>query len=207
MNPYMSDPDDIPPNDQYAVLPFYGRYFPRQDDFRVDLQYANSQSSDALQYWASVLERCDESVIVIAKSILKDVRVPEIYFAGKQARTILLQLHAFKPTDGRRTRSYVVHDPNVLSDGRILAQEGEILFSDANADPDCDMSFMHNDMNISNIIVDNDKITGLIDLEITGFFGWNTAGEVHRKMRSPQREYFVNANISEEKLQDILFLE
>ncbi|KAG6226885.1 hypothetical protein E4U26_002048 [Claviceps purpurea] len=285
MNPYISNPDDIPPTDQYADLPFYGRYFPRQDDFRVDLQYANSQSSDALQYWASVLERCDESVrlypafeggrdvfalgtvvvksshlhnpdqvppaerdysyadanevqaIAIAKSILKDVRVPEIYFAGKindrqvlvqerlpgvglsvawaylsqaqkesfkqQARTILLQLHAVKPTDGRRTRSYVVQDPNILSNGRILAQEGEILFSDANTDTD--MSFMHNDMNISNITVDNDKITGLIDWEMAGFFGWNTAGEVHRKMRSPQREYFVNANLSEEKLQDILF--
>ncbi|KAG6159022.1 hypothetical protein E4U11_004468, partial [Claviceps purpurea] len=121
----------------------------------------------------------------------------------QQARTILLQLHAVKPTDGRRTRSYVVQDPNILSNGRILAQEGEILFSDANTDTD--MSFMHNDMNISNIIVDNDKITGLIDWEMAGFFGWNTAGEVHRKMRSPQREYFANANLSEEKLQDILF--
>ncbi|KAG6094053.1 hypothetical protein E4U31_004632 [Claviceps sp. LM219 group G6] len=285
MNPYVSNPDDIPSTDQYADLPFYGRYFPRQDDFRVDLQYVNSQSSEALQYWASVLERCDESVrlfpafeggrdvfalgtvviksshlhnpgqsppaerdysyadanevqaIAIAKSTLKDVRVPEIYFAGKingrqvlvqerlpgvglsvawaylsqdqkesfkqQARTILRELHAVKPTDGRRTRSYVVQDPNILSNGRILAQEGEILFSDANTDPD--MSFMHNDLNTSNIIVDNDKITGLVDWEMAGFFGWKTAGEVHRKMRSPQREYFVNANISEEKLQDMMF--
>ena len=102
-----------------------------QDDFHVDLQHANSQSVAALQYWASVVDRCDESVRIyladeggrdvfalgsviiksshlhnpsnsqrieidysyadaneiqafaIAKNILKDVRVPEIYFAGK----------------------------------------------------------------------------------------------------------------------------
>lgn len=131
MNPYVSNPDDIPPTDNYADVPFYGRYFPRQDDFRVDLQHANSQSVAALQYWTSVIDRCDESVriypadeggrdvfalgsviiksshlhnpsnsqrteidysyadaneiqaIAIAKNILKDVRVPDIYFAGK----------------------------------------------------------------------------------------------------------------------------
>ncbi|KAG5937043.1 hypothetical protein E4U59_004643 [Claviceps monticola] len=47
-----------------------GNYFPRQDDFRVDLQYANSQSSDALQYWASVFER-RERVSETVSSLLK----------------------------------------------------------------------------------------------------------------------------------------
>ena len=62
MNPYVSNPDNIPSIDSYADVPFYGRYFPREDDFRVDLQHANSQSVTALQYWASVVDRCDESV-------------------------------------------------------------------------------------------------------------------------------------------------
>lgn len=285
MNPYVSNPDDIPPTDNYADVPFYGRYFPRQDDFRVDLQHANSQSVAALQYWTSVIDRCDESVriypadeggrdvfalgsviiksshlhnpsnsqrteidysyadaneiqaIAIAKNILKDVRVPDIYFAGKingrqvlvqerlpgvsltvawpylskdqmeafkqQARTILRQLHVVKPTDGRRARSHVVEDPNILSNGRIHTLEGDILFSNANTDPD--MSFMHNDFTESNCIVNNGKITGLVDWEMAGFFGWNTAGEVHRRIRTPQREHFVNANLSEEKLQEIMF--
>ena len=131
MNPYVSNPDDIPASDIYADVPFYGRYFPRPDDFRVDLQHVNSQSADSLQYWASVIDLCNESVriypaneggrdvfalgsviiksshlhktrdvrhteidysyadanevqaIAIAKSVPKDVRVPEIYFAGK----------------------------------------------------------------------------------------------------------------------------
>jgi hypothetical protein len=57
----------------------------------------------------------------------------------------------------------------------------------------------------SNCIVDNGKITGLIDWEMAGFFGWNTAGEVHRRIRAPQREHFVNANLTEERLQEIMF--
>jgi hypothetical protein len=131
MNPYVSNRDNIPASDNYAKVPLYGRYLPRPDDFHVDLQHVNSQSADSLQYWASVVDLCNESVriypaddsgrdvfalgsviiksshlhktrdgrhteidysyadanevqaVAIAKSVLKDVRVPEIYFAGK----------------------------------------------------------------------------------------------------------------------------
>lgn len=126
MNPYVTDPDHIPPTDLYADVPLYGRYFPKPDDFRVNLQHVNSQSPDSIQYWLSVVDLCNESVriypadeggrdvfalgntiiksshlhcsqeidysyadanevraISIAKSILEDIRVPEIYFTGK----------------------------------------------------------------------------------------------------------------------------
>lgn len=131
MNPYVSNPDNIPATDKYADVPFYGRYFPRQDDFRIDPQHVNSHSTASLQYWASVVDLCNDSVMIypaddggrdvfalgsvivksshlhnrgsgqhteidfsyadanelqavaIAKSILKDVRVPEIFFSGK----------------------------------------------------------------------------------------------------------------------------
>lgn len=304
MNPYASNPDDIPVTDLYADVPLYGRYFPRQDDFQVDLQHINSLSSVSLQYWESVVELCNESLriypadeggrdvfalgsvivksshlhdtgngqikeidfsyadanevqaIAIAKSILKEVRVSEIFFAGKvrapplslatlqrlthlhllklndrqvlvrvrlpgvgmnvawpylsqgqreafkrQSREVLRQLHAVKPTDGRQIRSHVVRDPNILSNGRIPALEGDILFSSTNTD--LDLSFMHNDFSDSNVIVDNDKIVGVIDWEMAGFFGWKTAGEVHRRIRTPQREHFVNANLSEARIEEI----
>ena len=42
MNPYVSDPDQIPATDQYADVPFYGRYLPRPDDFHVDPRHVNS---------------------------------------------------------------------------------------------------------------------------------------------------------------------
>lgn len=61
MNPYVSDPDDIPASDKYADVPGYGRYCPKPDDFRVDHQRANSSSPDSLKYWASVVALCTES--------------------------------------------------------------------------------------------------------------------------------------------------
>lgn len=119
----------------------------------------------------------------------------------EQAREILQQLHTIKPTI--QARWHVAPDPNILSDGRITQREKEILFSHTNQDPD--MSFMHNDFHDSNCIVDNGKIVGLVDWEMAGFFGWKTAAEVHRRIRTPQREYFVNVDLSEEKLQDLMF--
>ncbi|KAJ5934877.1 kinase-like domain-containing protein [Penicillium verhagenii] len=177
--------------------------------------------------------------IALAKTVLGEVQVPEIFFFGninsrqvliqerlpgvglcvawpylsrkqrncfkEQARRILRQLHTIKPTGNLKAsaRSHVVPDPNILSNDRINPLEGEIVFSATNHDTD--MSFMHNDLTQSNCIVSNDAIVGLIDWEMAGFFGWKTAGEVHRRIRTPQREHFVNANLSEEKLQDMMF--
>lgn len=131
MNPYETDPEKIPPTDKYADLPSFGRYCPKPDDFCVDFQHANSQTTDSLKYWATVLSLCTEenriypaddggrdvfalgSVIVksshihahegapcteidysyadanevraisLARTVLTDIKVPEIYFAGK----------------------------------------------------------------------------------------------------------------------------
>ena len=118
----------------------------------------------------------------------------------EQARGILRQLHTIKPNTS--SRSHVVKDPNILSNGRLNPLESEILFSE-NTDPDT--SFMYNDLAQSNCIVDDGKIVGLIDWEMAGFVGWRTAGEVHKRIRSPQRENFANVALSEEELQDIMF--
>jgi hypothetical protein len=133
MNPYVTNPDDIPPSDLYADLPLYGRYHPHPNDFHINRQHINSQSIESLKYWASVVHLCNESVriypaeeggrdvfalgsiviksshlhtqgsaqytetdysyadanevqaIAMAKNVLNgvNVRVPEIYFAGK----------------------------------------------------------------------------------------------------------------------------
>ncbi|KAI0181358.1 kinase-like domain-containing protein [Hypoxylon sp. FL1284] len=121
----------------------------------------------------------------------------------QQIREILRQLHTIKPPGGLHVRRHVVQDPNILTNGRIHSLEEDILFSETNVDPD--MSFMHNDLSKSNIIVDKDKIVGVIDWEMAGFFGWKTAGEVHRRIRTPQREHFTKANISEERLHELLW--
>lgn len=130
-NPYEADPEKIPATDLYADVLFYGRYCPKPDDFRVDLQHVNSHTTESLRYWASVVSLCTEEIriypadeggrdvfalgsvivksshlharegaqyteidfsyadanevqaIALAKTVLKDVKVPEIYFAGK----------------------------------------------------------------------------------------------------------------------------
>lgn len=78
--------------------------------------------------------------------------------------------------------------------------EGDILFSEAGQN----LSLMHNDMTESNIIVDKDKIVGVVDWEMAGYLGWQRAAEIHRKIRTPQREHFVHANVSDEKLLEIM---
>ena len=131
MDPYETTPEKIPATDLYADIPYYGRYCPAPDDFRIDYQHANSQTPESLRYWTSVINLCTEknqiypadtggrdvfalgSVIVksshlhapgddqypevdfsyadaneiqaiaLAKTVLLDVKVPEIYFAGK----------------------------------------------------------------------------------------------------------------------------
>ncbi|PLN83310.1 hypothetical protein BDW42DRAFT_67440 [Aspergillus taichungensis] len=62
MNPYVTDPQQIPVSDLYADVPLYGRYTPHPNDFRVNPQYVNSQSAEAERYWHSVLALCNDSV-------------------------------------------------------------------------------------------------------------------------------------------------
>lgn len=124
----------------------------------------------------------------------------------EQARTILRQLHKIEPPEtlvaGKR-RSHVVQDPNIVA--RLGDDEVEIMFSDVEGNDDQAMNFVHNDLSESNIIVDDDRIVGVIDWEMAGFFGWEIAGKVHSLIRTPQREHFANGNLSEERLRDIMF--
>lgn len=131
IDPYEADPEKIPKTDLYADVPFYGRYYPKPDDFRVEIQHVNSPTAESLRYWASVVRLCTEEIriypadeggrdvfalgsvivksshlhaqdgaqcteidfsyadsneiraIALAKTVLKDVKVPKIYFAGK----------------------------------------------------------------------------------------------------------------------------
>lgn len=100
------------------------------------------------------------------------------------------------------TQDYVVPDPNILTNGRIGSVEADILFSPVETP---DLGFVHNDFSRSNCIVNNDKIVGLIDWEMAGFFGWAKAAKVHEKIRTPQREHFVNVNLGEDDLRKIMW--
>jgi COMPASS component SPP1 len=122
-----------------------------------------------------------------------------------QAREILRLLHTVKPSTAgaAQRRSYVVPDSDPVSHRGIQELERDIIFSGQNTDPD--FGFMHNDFSLSNCIVDDDRIVGLVDWEMTGFLGWETAAAVHVQIRTPKRENFAALDLPEEMLKDILF--
>lgn len=85
----------------------------------------------------------------------------------------------------------------------IQELEWDIIFSDQNKD--ADISFMHNDFTTSNCVVRDGKIVGLCDWEMAGWFGWNTARNVHVQIRTPKRDNYAALDLPEEMLKDILF--
>ena len=125
------------------------------------------------------------------------------YSFKQQARDVLQKLRSAAPPAEITRRSYVVPDPDPVEHRGIQELEREILFAEDNEDSD--LGFMHNDVSLSNLIVDNDRIVGLVDWEMAGFFGWKTAAHVHVKVRTPRRENFAALDLPEEMLGDILF--
>jgi COMPASS component SPP1 len=121
----------------------------------------------------------------------------------QQARDVLRRLNAIKPPLSQKSRSYTTPDPDPVSHRGIQELENEIIFSTENVDHD--LGFMHNGFTLSNCIVDNDNIVGLVDWEMAGYFGWKTAGTVHLRIRTPKRENYAALNLPEDFLGDILF--
>lgn len=114
---------------------------------------------------------------------------------------ILRTLRDIKPPTAQKSRSYVVPIQDPVKSRRIRQEEADIVFSDVNTDTD--FCFMHNDFTESNTIVDDGKIVGLIDWEMAGYFGWETARQVHLQIRGPTREGFAHLEDKEE-FKDIL---
>ena len=287
MSAFISKPEDIPLSDRYSDVPFYGRYYPLEDDFHVDLEHIESDSEASLQYWESVLAKCDDSVRIypageggrdvfalgsvivksshlhpkgeqetdysfadanevaataLARGILGDIHVPKMHFAGRlngrqvlvqerlagvglnvawpylspeqrqsfkeQTRTVLQQLYTVKPESSALLPSHVVPDPDILTNGRIGALEASILFPGGAATDatltSAGVGLVHNDLTPSNMIVNDDRIVGVIDWEMAGFFPWAVAARVHERIRTPQREHFASANLSEDRLREIM---
>ncbi|KAJ8132175.1 hypothetical protein O1611_g1447 [Lasiodiplodia mahajangana] len=121
----------------------------------------------------------------------------------EQARQMLQKLRTITPPREINGRSYVVPDPEPVEHRGIQEIEKEIIFADNGNDTD--ISFMDNDVTKSNIIVDDDRIVGLVDWEMAGFFGWKTASTIHVQIRTPKRENFAVLDLAEEMLYNILF--
>lgn len=119
-----------------------------------------------------------------------------------QAREVLRRLQSI-PSPANQGRSYAVPDPDPVKNRGVQELEEQIIFSERNADSD--VRFMHNDFTLSNTIVDHDKIVGLVDWEMAGWFGRKTAADVHAKIRTPTRQNYAALDLPEDVLEDILF--
>ncbi|KAF6842689.1 hypothetical protein CMUS01_02817 [Colletotrichum musicola] len=183
----------------------------------IDYSYADSNEVNAISLAKDALKELNIRTHQIGgRQVLIQERIPGVglnvalpYLSPpqkasfkQQARAVLRRLSAIKPADKSQAHRHVVHDPNITTNGHINPLEAEILFSH---DGGPDAGLMHNDFTDSNCIVDDDRIVGLVDWEMAGFFGWKTAGEIHRRIRTPQREHFTAANLSEETPRDIMW--
>ncbi|KAI8950358.1 hypothetical protein F4801DRAFT_549338 [Xylaria longipes] len=94
------------------------------------------------------------------------------------------QLHAIKPTTGQHQGGqHVMPDPEILTSCRINPLERDFLF--AMPSSDTDVGFVHTDFTTSNCIVDNDKIFGIIDWEMAGFWLEHCCEDTQQDSDSP----------------------
>lgn len=115
-----------------------------------------------------------------------------------EARSIVQALQCLRGSHG-----YVVPDFDPCRNKGISVKENTLLFS--NPPPSSEeVAFTHNDLQPSNIIVKNDRIVGVIDWEMAGYFGTREA-KVHSEMRVPNRESLSGAKLSEERILDMIF--
>ncbi|OAX79446.1 hypothetical protein ACJ72_06237 [Emergomyces africanus] len=98
----------------------------------------------------------------------------------RQARNIIQRIDGAK--DGRSSPSYVVKGSKPKEEHRLQQIEYDILFGSASAS-DQNLAFTNNNMVPANVIVDNDTIVGVVGWFSAGYFGWERAKNVHRKIR------------------------
>lgn len=96
---------------------------------------------------------------------------------------------------------YLVPDPDPLVNKGLTSDEVSRLLGN---NPPKQSYFAHNDLQPSNIIVHNDRIVGVIDWEMAGFFG-ERAADVHRNLRTPSYESLSQPGLSDEQKEELIF--
>ncbi|KAL2867060.1 putative PHD transcription factor [Aspergillus lucknowensis] len=112
----------------------------------------------------------------------KSLTPEQIELLRQQCRHILQRLGNI---DSRPDHpSYVCNGLNPKHPSATAELERNILFKEG--DKQDDNSFVHNNMLLSNIVVDNDRVVGLTGWRESGYFGLERARKVHRQIRVPQ---------------------
>ncbi|KAF2453257.1 kinase-like domain-containing protein [Lineolata rhizophorae] len=206
----------------------------RSDAPKRDYAFADANEVAAIELVRDVLSMADVQVPTIhfagkvrGRNVLVQSRIPGVtlnvawpYLNSTQkasfktqARRLLRLWHGIPSPFARP--SYIVPDSDPVRHRNITELERSILFGDASVTEQqsngfdqrgtVDLGLAHNDFNESNIVVANDRIIGVIDWEMAGWFGWKRTGAVHAHCRVPKRENFVRLNYSEERLADLTY--
>lgn len=118
-----------------------------------------------------------------------------------QARDLLRRMYSLSTPSSEP--SYVVPDPDPVDHRGIQQLQTQLLFPPQSSGGG--LGLMHNDLTHSNIIVDHDRIVGIVDWEMAGFFEWKSGANVHVLIRSPRKENYASLNLDEDFLTDILY--
>ncbi|OAL75138.1 hypothetical protein A7D00_0736 [Trichophyton violaceum] len=160
-----------------------------------------------------LLDANEVAAVKLVKDAIPDIQVPQTYFNSKirghdiliqsripgrplseiwpllttpqkesfksQARDIILKLRRITPLTLKYPR-YFVAGSEKESQRKLSAEEVHSL---SPTDTCEDLGVAHNDMIMSNITVDNDRIVGLIGWSNAGYFNWRTVSRIHAKVR------------------------
>ncbi|KAI5805985.1 kinase-like domain-containing protein [Geopyxis carbonaria] len=119
----------------------------------------------------------------------------------RQAREFLQRLHAVPPPPCVAAPAMVAPDADPVAHRGIQALEYQLLYESGTDD----RGFMHNDLQPSNVIVDADRIVGVIDWEMAGWWGWRRAAEVHVRIRMPAEDTWEGCGLDRETVADLLY--
>jgi COMPASS component SPP1 len=104
----------------------------------------------------------------------------------EQCRRVLKCLAGIDPAPDQP--SYVCSGLNPQSPPGVETAERDILFAEKD---DENLCLVHNNMTVSNIIVDDDKLVGISGWRHSGYFGFERANKIHRQFRT-QASTFAN---------------
>ncbi|EEP82679.1 predicted protein [Uncinocarpus reesii 1704] len=97
-----------------------------------------------------------------------------------QVRDIARRLYRIKPSSS--TPSYVAQSNSPEGDTNLCRDGHDILFGNTSTESG-DLGLSHNDLMPSNIIVNNDKVVGIVGWSNAGYFNYGAIGQVHRTVR------------------------
>ncbi|KAL3464379.1 hypothetical protein BJX64DRAFT_275866 [Aspergillus heterothallicus] len=157
---------------------------------------ASRKAEDALREMGVTVPTIYFCGTVSGKNVTVEARIPgvsldvawkyltaeQVEILKQQTRRVLERLSIID--NPPRQPSYICSKLNPQDPSDIEGLEQKTLFKEP--EPSDNLSFVHNNMLLSNVIVNDDQVVGLTGWRNSGYFGFQRASKVHRGIRVPQ---------------------